>query len=313
MASSYWEAALCGMYHTGSLHILGAGWGGEWGAGGGCCWPAQWRVVSDPLEKSWEWGSGDYIVCQDLGQWEGAPLPAVPGHWDGQDGHVPLRASGAGSGLHTLDIGPRLQGGRGGGGAGGVSWSTGWAWRGHLALSWAATGPVRSSCAVDCNKSEGIWLALSISRSCLCDVSFSHLLLKRLWFPVLARHRFAVTELRLSLSVRLCRAPARADRCVWRAEGLPTGSPSLLAALTLQKGWLAPHILYGSSRLPWVDCCFKLEPLQTAVVCFLVSCADVRSSWREAFLCTVPALWARHSVHKLLWQQNHHSRTHWSY
>lgn len=65
--------------HTGSLHILGAGW--EWGAGGG--------VLLTQLSGGWsltpreELGNGaPGLHCLSGSRpVRGSPLPAVPGHW----------------------------------------------------------------------------------------------------------------------------------------------------------------------------------------------------------------------------------------
>lgn len=65
--------------HTGSLHILGAGW--EWGAG--------WEVLLTQLSGGWsltpreELGNGaPGLHCLSGSRpVRGSPLPAVPGHW----------------------------------------------------------------------------------------------------------------------------------------------------------------------------------------------------------------------------------------
>lgn len=95
---------------------------------------------------------------------------------------------------------------------------------------------------------------------------------------MLAWHRLAVNRTRTQVCRCACRAPARADRCVRRAEGSrqapfsPGRLPSLLAALTLQKVWLAFHILYGSSH-------------PSLFVSLSFSCTDVWVHGREAFSC----------------------------
>lgn len=79
---------------------------GRWG---GVVDSAQWWVVSDPQGRAGEWGSGTTLSVRIWAS-EREPLARRP--WTlgtGQDGHVPLRASGAGSGLHALMSGPRLQ------------------------------------------------------------------------------------------------------------------------------------------------------------------------------------------------------------
>lgn len=47
-------------------------------------------------------------------------MPAVPGHWDGQDGHAPLSEPVGLDPVPHSDIGASSSGGRGRGGAGGV-------------------------------------------------------------------------------------------------------------------------------------------------------------------------------------------------
>lgn len=79
---------------------------GRWG---GVVDSAQWWVVSHPQGRAGEWGSGTTLSVRIWAS-EREPLARRP--WTlgtGQDGHVPLRASGAGSGLHALMSGPRLQ------------------------------------------------------------------------------------------------------------------------------------------------------------------------------------------------------------